>query len=538
MKLKFLLSIMLLFFGGTILFSQNTQDMVPVSSRVYEYLQVLAAQQNKVTIIIERPASRQKILGELDKLEYDQLSSSAQALYQQVLQELKPSPLYTEAGGLAIDVGMEMNLEGYAEADSEHVRFAVPDTGRRALLKIPLEAWLFDSFYGKFEMPVKKEPFLYERVPDHGGNWINLPVTMSQIDYQFPYVAYLNAGGEHWNLQIGRDVLRYGSGHGGNFLIGDHIPYYSFVRAETFWEGFTFYYSAIDLEPWDTINPSASGAGDSEFVHKVLFSHGFVFSFIPRLRLSLRESSLLSEFDPSLNYLNPLMMFHNWYLDSSNSIMTVDAKWNVYKGVNLYSVLAIDQLQTFFELQRYDNAATTPNAYGYMLGSEVSVVRERGYWLGNIEWVYTNPWLYIHENANANLLWTGQIRSNVDGTYFKQLPLGYPDGPDSMNLQGRVSYTRPDRFCASGGYSFTVQGEQTVVTPWEKSEAAASLRTPTGTAEFTHTAWTQFAWYPYGLPLLSEIGTGLSYVYVLNENHTDGADYHDLQLTLHVALEL
>ncbi|MCF7914816.1 MAG: hypothetical protein K9L66_06610 [Spirochaetaceae bacterium] len=518
--------------------AQNTQTIIPASSIVYEYLNVLSAQQSKVPPLTERPATKELILDALDMVDYHQLSSSALHIYEELLRELKPQPGYTEPEGLSLSFKAEVNLETYMQTDYAHVDWLQADSQRLPFIYVPIEGWFSDRLYARFDYPIRKVPFLFEESPRHDGRWINVPLDMGQIDYQFPSSAYLAAGGDHWNLQLGRDSLSYGSGRSGNFLISDEIPYHNFFRAQTNWRSFSFYYTAIDLAPLDAEEfghlPGIAEPHSYE-EHRYLFSHGIMLNPIPRLRITIKESSMLAEKAPSLRYSNPFYSFHNWYLDSSNSILTIDGELNLLQGVNVYGILTVDQFKTFFEEMFYGNN-TTPNAYGYMMGTEITVPRADGYWLANAEWVYTNPWLYIHENSNARFIWTDRIESNVDGAFSQSLPLGYPSGPDSMNLHSSVAYAKPQLYRVEGGYIFRLKGEQSIKSEWSDTEEAASLRTPTGTAETTHALWCELTWYPRIVPYLQEIGTSLAYVNIRNEGNTKAADYQDLQWSLRISL--
>ncbi len=502
----------------TFSFPQNNQTLVPASSIVYEYLRVLTAEQKEIPRIAEKPASKAMILDTLEQVEYNDLAPSSKRIYEELLHELKPRPFYSEPEGMALDVEAEINLETYYQGDYKKTEWQQQDSSRLPFLNFPVEGWFSHSLYARFDLTMRKVPFLYEVSPSHDGRWINVPVNMAQLDYQFPPSAYIAAGGPHWGVQLGRDTLSYGSGRTGNFLISDEIPYFNFVRARTDWDAFSFFYTAIDLEPRD--------AEQSD--QRYLFSHGFMLNFIPRLRITIKESSLLADKEPSLTYINPLYMFHNWYLESSNSILTVDAELNLMKGVNLYGVLAVDQLKTFFEQMFYSDNYT-PDAFGYLLGTEVSLPFSEGYWLGNIEWVYTNPWLYIHEENNADLVWTGNIESNVDGAFTKTMPLGYPSGPDSMLLHSSLSYMKPRFYRLGGGYSFQLKGEQSIDTEWDDTKEAFMRTTPTGTAETTHALWCNLTWYPRVFTPLKEIGTGLTYLFTRNEKNIEGSDAQDLQ---------
>lgn len=532
MKVKLWLLIAIFVGNSYTAFAQNNQTVIPSSSEIYEYLRVILAEQGKVSGIQERPASKDMILNVFEKIDYDKLSDSARLLYSEVMESLTPTPIYTEKEKLAVDLSLDINLETYFQTDPHNVDWIKPELDHMDFITIPIEAWFFNSIYGRWNLSLAKDPFLYGKVPDHDGYWSNVPVNTSQIDFQFPYVGYFAAGSNHWNLQIGRDTLNYGSGRSGNFLISGNLPYYSFFRAKTYWDAFTFSYSAIDLEPWSE-DPDTPGT----FIQtkKMLVSHGFTFNFIPRIRIGINESLLQTGFDElSLNYLNPLMIFHNYYMDGFNSFLTVDVEVNVWKGINVYGVFALDQVQTAYEIDRYD-ATAIPNAYGYLIGTEISVPYSDGYWLGTLEWVYTNPWLYL-EDSTASFIWTGQIVSNVDGRYFKELPLGYPSGPDSLNLYASIGYTKPKHYSVEGGYTLRVQGAHNVVdTVWSDDEGAAEMKTPTGIVETTHSLLIEAIWYPSFYSHIKEIGTSIGYIFVENENNILDEDHQDFQCSFHLS---
>jgi len=537
MKEKVLLLIVFLISSTFFVFSQNNQTLIPANSKVYDYLKVLLSEQGRVLDFLERPASRNIIINSLEDIDYNKLSDSSKVIYTELFNELKPTPIYQEEDKLAVDFSMDIILETYFQTDSSHINWLKPDSERSDFITIPLEWWIFDSIYGKMDFLLAKNPFLYEQIPAHDGYWINIPVNISQIDFQYPYVGYLAAGGDHWDMQIGRDNLNYGSGRSGNFLVSGNLPYYSFFRVKTFWEKFSYNYTLMDLEPWSTdTGLSSLYSGDYEQIPKTLVSHGFTFNIIPKTRFGFKEYLLFGNFNPSLNYLNPFMIFHNYYVGGFNSFLTVDIEVNVLKGINIYGVLAVDQYQTAYEIDRYD-ATAIPNAYGYLVGADFSIPYSKGYWYGNVEWVYTNPWLYLDEVSDASFVWTGYIVSNEGGRYLKNLPFGYPSGPDSMNLFTSLGYTKLHKYSFEGGYTLQMKGEQNLIdTLWSDAEGAASLQTPTGITEISHSVWIDAVWYPSFYFHLKEIGTGIAYAFIENEGNINNADYQDFQWSFHISL--
>lgn len=540
MKNKIWLLIVFFISSSFFLYSQNNQTLIPVSSIVYDYLKVLLAEQGRVIDFLERPASKNIILDSLEDLNYNELSDSLKSIYAELIHELRPTPIYQEEGKLAVDLSLDINLETYFQTDTNHIDWLKPDSERSDFISIPLEWWFFDYVYGQMEFLLAKNPFLYEQTPAHDGYWMNIPVNFSQIDFQYPYVGYLAAGGDHWDMQIGRDNLSYGSGTSGNFLISGNLPYYSFFRVKTFWDKFAYNYTLMDLEPWsgDTDLSSLYFRGEDkgyDQLTQTLISHGFTFNLIPRIRFGFKEYLLLGDFNPSLNYLNPFMIFHNYYVSGFNSFLTVDLEVNVVKGVNVYGVLALDQVQTSYEIDRYD-ATAIPNAYGYLLGVDFSIPKAKGYWHGNIEWVYTNPWLYLDELGDASFIWTGYIVSNEGGRYLKNLPFGYSSGPDSMNLFASIGYNMLNSYSIEGGYTLKLKGEQNVVdTTWSDDEGAASLKTPTGITEINHSVWIDAVWYPSFYSPLKEIGTGIAYAFIENEGNISNENYQDFQWSFHIS---
>ena len=42
------------------------------------------------------------------------------------------------------------------------------------------------------------------------------PNEISNIDLNFPYRAFVSAGGDNWSMQVGRDKVSWGAGKSGN----------------------------------------------------------------------------------------------------------------------------------------------------------------------------------------------------------------------------------------------------------------------------------------------------------------------------------
>ncbi len=375
---------------------------------------------------------------------------------------------------------------------------------------------------------VRKEPILIEEEPSH---LFNITDSFGEIDYHFPYRAFLSVGGPHWNLQLGRDYLSWGNGLTGNFIISDDAGYQEFLRGTTFWRNFKYSAIFVGMENWD---PDRIRMMDE--MQKSFFAHRVEIMLFDRLNLALSEGLVMEAPYPDLRFYNPLMVFHNWFLNDyhGNVILGVEGELTLTPWFYLYGQYALDQRTSAYERERYPSVAE-PDSYGYIAGGEARVPAGPGYITARAEWVLTSPWLYLI-GAQPTLIQQRKLISNYLGRklIFTE-PLGHPEGPDTIIYTGSAGYDVPGFGDVSLGLTYRIRGEKTIHSEYRTGEEAMALETPSGdTPEKTWIVRLSAVVRPFSF---LEAGVDLSYLLSENDDNLSGERLEDFQAVLRLSVE-
>lgn len=335
-----------------------------------------------------------------------------------------------------------------------------------------------------------------------------------QMDIQFPFTAINSIGGELWNISLGRDLLSYGDGSTGNFLISDDSTFHDFIRIKGLGEKFKYNLTVINIEAVDGIGnlDSSFEPGDNEREPdldrediQLLFSHSLEYRPIKNLRIALNESLLRGGTEITLPVINPITVMHNMVLTDiavnnnmlyGNSILTYEFNYTPINSLGIYGILVQDQFETASEADRIGAEGTgEPNAYGYLLGLNYSLPINRNIHLFfNGEYAYTNPHLYRSIdslNLYANTWTHHSVYNHTEGDQVIVEPLGYKYGPDARVIKfGVIGRFLNYRLTTSIDYIYLEKGEKTLLDRAETGAEAVALQTPSGEVDISHTIYT------------------------------------------------
>ena len=260
--------------------------------------------------------------------------------------------------------------------------------------------------------------------------------------------------------------------------------------------------------------------------------------FENRLNFSFAEGLMVGGPQPELKYLNPLMILHN-YMDWSNasSILSIELSANPWKYFQLYGQYIFNRVPDSYEQKVYGEH-DNPYGRGYLAGVESRLPWGPGY-LGLVgEFYYTDPYMYVRENALVSYAWHRRVVSNVLGSGKSAVistPLGYRYGSDAMNLYGLVEYAVADQWSAGLSVNAAAIGENGIDSPFAQGAVAVKKHTPSGTAEYVLQIGMDLAWRP--LDWLS-VGGGMDWYRVQNADHEFGKVRLDLQPRLDLECNL
>jgi hypothetical protein len=529
-KLLILLIVLLCGFG--MLFAVNNQKIYPIDSEVYEAITHLYIANGYALPSTAGPWSGEELLFWLNKISPDELSEQGKSLFNWIKNTIE-EPQKPEAFRLGLDVA----AEGYAHTNTtEH--FQGRENWRRGFneqkpfVNIYSDAWIGQNFYGYSEFSLRNSITLTNVSFGETALSSNIivvpPHDVKQIDFNFPYRAFLAAGGKNWNVQIGREQLSWGPGTTGNFIIGDHLPYHNVIRATGFEKNFkytlltsffphpqNYYYYGTDHEDKVYIEGVPDSRGQEQYINGISLFMGHRLEWRvwqDKINIALTEGIMYMSKDNRLDFiaLSPAMLWHNNYTRSlTNSILALEVDATLLKGWNIYAQTVIDEMILPGEPipGKPGEDKAEPSAWGYMLGSTYQAFAGKGVWHLNIEGAYTDPFLYLRDGGmqtdntgrfqnkgqyGINYVVAVREQAGAGGsTRYNEHFLGYQYGGDAIvgNLNG--GYRVFDKWNVEGNLFYMAHGSFDKWTVWSQINGTSNPSEPPKTPTVGHpnAAW-------------------------------------------------
>ena len=395
----------------------NLQKIYSIDDPVMDDVKNLYIMSGKALPSSSGPWSGQEILLMMEKIDRDQLSPGNQSRYDSIMKRLEDDasdPVFKFSGSV--------NLESYIHTNKDE-RFVgwdnwlYPWTETKPLISIIGEQHVGLNFYGFFDFNIATE----KTHDPLGGNqigstvfWSNIPFLlendMKQLDFNFPYRAFVEAGGRNWTLQVGREHLSWGPGRTGNFIIGDHIKYHNTARITAFDDNFKYTFMVLSFpHPKnyyldDGLNQQGEN-GQSAYLNGIssFIAHRLEWRFFKdRMGIALTEGVMYMSKDNRIDLiaLSPAHLFHNSYTRAlTNSILGFEFDWTPVRNLNLYSQFVVDEMILPGEPipGKEGDAEAEPTAIGYMLGATYNMEAGPGILSFNIEGALTDPYLYLRD---------------------------------------------------------------------------------------------------------------------------------------------
>ena len=482
----------------------NMQKIFPVESDVYEALTFLYMEQGKSVPSCSGPWSADELMKMLDRINRASLSPGGRNTYDYVQGELAEPPKSQPSNSFGSSFGLDVAVEGYMHTNTDVSGFFTEERdwikdfeSRDPFLKIPFETWATDMFYGYFALPLAINQFgdINETasVFNHSFTtnvFLIPPNELLELNMNVPYRAFASAGGEHWNLQFGRDKVSWGSGQTGNLMIGGHMLYNDFLKFTTYHDTYKFTSIAMAFpHPLDygydsqTVSELSGSVGTPDGQSgtidgiRMYIGHRLEFKILDIVNFAITEAMMyMSEentFD--IRYLNPLMLYHNNYIRSnSNSILGLELEVNPWENMSVYGQMAVDEFATPGE-----TALGPPTAYGFVGGIKGILPLEQGTAFAGFEVTFTDPYLYLRDNGDTHqdigeygINYVVGIRelSAFGNISIMEDFLGYEYGNDAIVLNLNGGYTAFDKFRIEGNIFYMMHGTHDMYTLWIEGE--------------------------------------------------------------------
>ncbi len=467
-------------------FSSNGQRVIPVDSEIYPLLEILILEAGKPALSAVYPYTEAEVNGILEYIEDEITSESGKNSIKRIRKLFSVEPLYSE-DKFSVDITLSAAAELYLNTSEDDSEWLYDYNKRKALLSLTAETWFNEGFYAFMDSELKKS----RQIIDSNTN---IFTSFSDINYHFPERGFFSFGGNNWNLQIGRDRLEYGNGQTGKLMLSSSPDYYDFIKLKGFVNNFSYTWTYINLESWK----------DSDPAERNLVDHALEFRLFDFVTLSVNESALIYGESAELQYLSPLIVYHNLlrnnrldeiiYAEDGTKIVNptvinifMSLGFNIVpvKGLSIYGEYLLDEIQTSLEQAVYGTGITkTPNADAHMLGIKGAFPVGPGYINAFFEYVYVSPWCYLLSPKGGSMVWSHRDSNNVlkaRSEVFK--PIGYKYGPDTLSFGGEIGYLVPGLFTASFSADYILNGENTIYTAYVESIEAAKMKTPSGIPE-------------------------------------------------------
>ncbi|MBR6085386.1 MAG: hypothetical protein IKP61_07235 [Spirochaetales bacterium] len=580
---KFLVALVLAALLITSAFAySNQQKIYSVDSGVYKAMETLYIMAGKALPSSSGPWSEAELQKMLAKIDKSALSDSGRNYYDYVEGLITTEPKRQYADNFAMEFGLDLDLEFYYHNNGtgfdDFDEWFHSYTDRQKFLAFTFETWPTSRFYGFFsvDMGLGTGKNTGDGNPLYkAGISINMPIVNEMLftkremfdgfNFHFPERAFVSAGGSNWSFMAGRDKLSWGSGETGNLMLSDSFPMHTMARFNTFFDAFK--YSLVA-----TIYPFSSSDGqyDSLDGYKALLVHRIEFNmFKDKVGLIINEACMFWS-NPNadtgaqqffLAQINPFGFMHNEYVPrNANSLLVFEANYTPLAGVNAYAQFAVD------EFSGPGEGKWNPPAFGFLAGTKAAFAAGSGVMTGSLEFVKTDPYLYIrglHYNAieNSGYGFDAIYRSFVNGyaVINNRMFTTYKYGNDIKLFDAKVGYELPGVFKLGFEAMMMSHGVMNINSPWGmyngNDDPTPIVKTPSTFNVFdpadydyaTHTVLQEHAVEKTTvLSLTGEyiIARNLSanlaadFIIVKNRHNVEGENASDFQLTLGIRYEI
>ncbi|MCL2705315.1 MAG: hypothetical protein FWE72_03800 [Spirochaetaceae bacterium] len=470
---------------------KNFQRIIPLSSPLYTEMDRLYLLAGKSRPSLSRPWSADEAKKIMEALPKNLLGSISENSFDIIKREIEFGNEKTGSKKAFLKISPEINIEGYFKTNDDREEWEHGYEKRAPFIHVPFEGWFFTSLYMDIDFSLKQE----HAVANATDNYASIPTALTELDWYFPFRALISFGGEHWNVQIGRDKASWGGGITSNMMISDYSDFYNMIKFSTYWDRFKFTTIYMGLDPWLTKQESQYKADiggdlggdydDYDELFKAFMAHRIEYKIRDNLSIAISEATMFGNKYINISELNPLFVFHNFFTpEYTNVMMTIEADFTPFSGFNIYLQFAMDE----FQVPGLEDEDSRPGAMGLLVGFTFVKPALEGFLTFNLEAAYTDPFLYNRWHprtrfTNNRRIWS----SHLDRYEYVNKPIGYQYGPDAVVMYGAIQYEKPDKYMAAMDVKYTFLGELNdsldYAGTYDTGKHASNLWAPSGTIE-------------------------------------------------------
>jgi len=306
---------------------------------------------------------------------------------------------------------------------------------------------------------------------------LNFPSDFASFDFNFPRRAILTYYNPPVEFRLGRDKLHLGPGKWSTLTLTQYMPYFDYFKFRFFHKWFSLSNYIISLDPTisqiesvylddmyeNESNPESNASKNGKpyidrLKHLVLTN--FMVTPLPWLFLRYSQFNLVGGRPLEIYDFNPFMVYHNIYKEGTYSVpISFSGTAVPYPGVKLY-------LEYFlYDLQLGDESVETSNPTAFAYQGGFTLLSTPFFKLGpgrfrlDGEASLTDPWVYgKYYNLRKFTSRIITIESYV-GRFWTDYPLGFYLGPDTVEIQLKLSYGVPGEWEAMFHWNMNGMGE-------------------------------------------------------------------------------
>jgi len=251
--------------------------------------------------------------------------------------------------------------------------------------------------------------------------------------YHDETMASVIVGSKFWEIELGKNVNRFGPGYRGALALSDWATSYDQIRLYLRFGNIKFISLTGFLKSYPPVpERSYSSYGQQRVIHasKYLAAHRLEFSPFRRLDIGIHETVIYGERGLELAYLNPLMFYwsaEHFLGDQDNVALGADFEWVPISNLKLYGELFLDDLNIAKR-----GTGWYGNKWGLLAGLYKTDFAGWDNFDLRVEGAILRPYVYTH-----------RYPINVYKHYNSTL--GHWMGPNSLQGYGGLEY-RPSRY--------------------------------------------------------------------------------------------
>lgn len=448
---------LLLVLGFALPASVGAQEVIPLTSVVYEDMDLLYLLAGKGTPSGSRPwtkAEAQAILGSVQK---EGLQAATLALYESLSQKVYEQLRWNFFDGFSLSAYADISVENYLHSNSDFFSYGAWDysyVDRKPLVRFRLDMAVSDFFYTYSDLQygyglhtaddainqLAGDKAVGALIPAGSGTYYidentkliqyqkcyvnNIISSSTHIDFQTPKRSVISLGSQRWNVTFSRDRISWGNSRIGNFILDDHVDFHEYARFTTYSEYFKYEALAVFF---DTYYSSTS-------MLRMLLAHRLEFRPWGKVSLALSENVMYQDTNLDLRFLNPAFIYHNLNERSKfNAIAHLELAYVPVAGFRLYGQFALDQAVA-------PNEGANPEipSWGLSLGADYATDLSKGVLQASIEASMTLPHMYRRDTVDFLM-----ARRYASLNYWDAVKLDYigsPYGGDALVLHAQTIY--------------------------------------------------------------------------------------------------